>query len=221
MSFTIAAPASSAARATSDFVVSMESGTETRRASASITGTTREISSSAETGAPPGRVDSPPTSMMSAPSEISRSAWANASSTEANRPPSLKLSGVTFKMPMMSVRSPMGISKFLIFQTNLLGRRWIPACDWRQQRLLHGLRSRLLELWPIGIAAIGKGRILVERQACHDPSNLHAVERLTLQQAFGQPDHRVAILFDDRLRAFKLCGDDLLHLLVDLDRSVF
>src|SRR6185503_19317987 len=172
---------------------------------------------------PPGRVDSPPTSMMSAPSEISRSAWATASSTEANRPPSLKLSGVTFKMPMMSVRSPMGISKFLTFQSKIrgLGRSGIPACNRRQQRLLNGLGSRLLELWTIRVATIGNRRVLVERQARDNSANLHAVERLTLQQAFSQPDHRVAILLDDRLCALKLRGDDLLHLLVDLDRGVF
>ena len=55
-----------AARATSDFVVSIE--TRTSPASASTTGTTRRSSSSTATGSAPGRVDSPPTSTTSAPS---------------------------------------------------------------------------------------------------------------------------------------------------------
>src|SRR5688572_2928554 len=159
--------------------------------------------------------------MMSAPSEISRSACATASSTERNKPPSLKLSGVTFKMPMMSVRSPMGILWFLSCQNTRLGRRRISASNRRQQRLLNGLRGRLFELWTILVAAIGDRRILVERQVRHDASNLDSIQRLTLQQALSQSNHRVAILFDDCLRAFKLRGDNLLHLLVDLDGSIF
>ena len=75
----------------------------------SITGTTRSISSSAGTGSPlPGRVDSPPTSIMSAPSLIICVACSRAWSNEKKRPPSLKLSGVTLRMPITSVRSPIG-----------------------------------------------------------------------------------------------------------------
>ena len=40
-----------------------------------ITGTTRSISTSAGTGSDPGRVDSPPTSTMSAPSAAIATAW--------------------------------------------------------------------------------------------------------------------------------------------------
>src|SRR5688572_9965851 len=222
MSLTIEAPASSAARATSDFVVSTESGVLTRFASASITGTTRAISSSTETGSPPGRVDSPPISMISAPSEIISSARARALSRERNCPPSLKLSGVTLRMPMMSVRSSMGIVRCLICQTRPtnLGRLRIASRDWRKNRL-ERLRSRFLELRPILIATGFNGRILVERQARDNPSNLNAVERLAFKQALRQTNHRLAILFDDRLGSFKLGRDDLLDLLVDLDRCVF
>jgi hypothetical protein len=78
----------------------------------------------------------------------------------------------------------MGISKFLTFQTNVLGRRWIPAGNRRQQRLLDGFADGSFELWTIRSPTIGNRRILVERQAGDDPSNLDAVERLTLQQAF-------------------------------------
>ena len=65
-----------------------------------MTGATRLISSSAVTGAAPGRVDSPPTSSSSHPSATSRSACATARSAVAKRPPSEKESGVTFTMPM-------------------------------------------------------------------------------------------------------------------------
>src|SRR6266542_1713618 len=108
MSLTMAAPASSAARATMAFVVSIEIGMVERFASYLITGRTLCSSSSADTvAAPPGRVDSPPTAMMSAPSAIICSAWASALAIEKNAPPSLKLSGVTLSTPITSVRSPM------------------------------------------------------------------------------------------------------------------
>ena len=67
---------------------------------AKLTGTTRELSSAAVTGAAPGRVDSPPMSRRSAPLASSASAWATAASTDANRPPSEKESGVVFTTPM-------------------------------------------------------------------------------------------------------------------------
>ena len=66
-SLTSAAPASSAAAATAARVVSMLIGTPAA-ASSRMTGTTRAISVSASTRPAPGRVDSPPTSMRSAPS---------------------------------------------------------------------------------------------------------------------------------------------------------
>src|SRR5689334_14613319 len=193
-----------------------------------MTGTTRWISSSADTGSPPGRVDSPPTSMISAPSKIICSACATAASTETNCPPSLKLSGVTLRMPMMSVRSPMGILWFLICQKRLatdctdlwLGRLRV-AAGYRWQDRLERLRGRLFQLRPIFVVARIDRRILVERQACDNPAYLDTVQRLTLQQALSQTNHRFAILFDDGLRALILRGDDLLHLLIDLDRSVF
>jgi len=69
MSFTMDAPASSAAQATEDFVVSIEIGMEVSLAKASITGTMRPIPLRRNSRRP-GRVDSPPMSMMSAPSSI-------------------------------------------------------------------------------------------------------------------------------------------------------
>ena len=73
--------------------------------SARTTGRTREISVSMSTLWAPGRVDSPPTSMMSAPWAMSSRAWATAASGSAQRPPSEKESGVTLRTPMRSVRS--------------------------------------------------------------------------------------------------------------------
>ncbi len=67
-SLMIEAPASRARRATAALVVSMDIGIEIRLARASITGTTRRISSSTDTESENGRVDSPPISMISAPS---------------------------------------------------------------------------------------------------------------------------------------------------------
>src|SRR5215831_9063478 len=66
MSFTIVAPASAAALATSSLLVSIDTVSPSR-ASAPTTGTARSISSRAATGACPGRVDSPPTSTIWAP----------------------------------------------------------------------------------------------------------------------------------------------------------
>ena len=58
--------------------------------------------SSEVTGAEPGRVDSPPTSMMAAPCSTMSSAWAMAASNVAFSPPSENESGVMFRMPMMT-----------------------------------------------------------------------------------------------------------------------
>ena len=66
-----------------------------------ITGSTRAISSSAATAAAPGRVDSPPMSRRSAPSNASRSPWAIAASASENAPPSENESGVTLTTPMI------------------------------------------------------------------------------------------------------------------------
>jgi hypothetical protein len=72
----------------------------------SITGKTRRRSSSWGTGSAPGRVDSPPMSTRSAPSSTSWAPWATAAPASSNIPPSLNESGVTFTMPITSVRPP-------------------------------------------------------------------------------------------------------------------
>ena len=71
-SLTTEAPQRTAALATSTWRVSMETIAPSF-ASARTTGSTRRASSSGSTGVNPGRVDSPPTSMISAPAlSISR-----------------------------------------------------------------------------------------------------------------------------------------------------
>jgi len=69
-----------------------------------MTGTTRAASASAPTRAAPGRVDWPPMSRMSAPAAASARPAASALAADVMRPPSLKLSGVTFSTPITCVR---------------------------------------------------------------------------------------------------------------------
>ena len=92
------APAATAARATDSWRVSIES--RTSPASAATTGTTRSSSTSGATGTAPGRVDSPPTSITSAPSAIMARARTSAASSARYLPPSEKESGVTFSTPI-------------------------------------------------------------------------------------------------------------------------
>ncbi len=69
-SFMMSAPAPIAACATSGFMVSTLIGTSAELTSSRSTGSMRPISVVADTGVKPGLVDSPPMSMMSAPSSI-------------------------------------------------------------------------------------------------------------------------------------------------------
>ena len=77
------APAATAAAITRGLLVSMEIAISDAAAMPSMTGTTRAISTSSSTAAAPGRVDSPPTSMMAAPSSTMRPARSSAASTVA------------------------------------------------------------------------------------------------------------------------------------------
>ena len=106
MSFSICAPARSAARAVSALNVSTETGTGHSGRTASRNGRSRSISSSAPIGTKPGRLDSAPMSMMSAPSRTISSIWRSAISRVFHLPPSENESGVTFRIPMTSVRPP-------------------------------------------------------------------------------------------------------------------
>src|SRR5262249_9198602 len=63
------------------------------------------------TGEAPGRVDSPPTSRMSAPSPAILLAWATAASESKKRPPSLNESGVTLSTPRIAGRARAAIGE--------------------------------------------------------------------------------------------------------------
>ncbi len=103
MSLMIVAPASTAARATTGFCVSMERGILVWPTSSLMTGITLSNSTDSSTFSAPGREDSPPISRISAPSAARRNACSTARSTDANFPPSENESGVTFTTPITIV----------------------------------------------------------------------------------------------------------------------
>ncbi len=105
-SFTMVAPAASAASATAALRVSTLIGTVVSAARRATTGSTRSRSSASGTGVAPGRVDSPPTSSRSAPAATSASPCETAASGSRNRPPSENESGVTLTMPITAARTP-------------------------------------------------------------------------------------------------------------------
>ena len=89
-----------ACSATPDLYVSTEICTSKRFFIASIMGITRSSSSCNESLWLPGFAVSPPISITSAPSAIICSVRNKALSRESKFPPSLKESGVTFKIPI-------------------------------------------------------------------------------------------------------------------------
>ena len=103
-SLMIEAPSSAAIAAVPAFIVSMLTGMP-RATSSRITGTTRRCSSSTGRRSAPGRVDSPPTSTMSAPLAISSAANPTADVGSSCVPPSLNESGVTLRMPRITGRT--------------------------------------------------------------------------------------------------------------------
>src|ERR1041385_2351821 len=105
-----------AARATSAFDVSIEIGISSLGRKFPITGITRRSSSSAATGSEPGRVDSPPTSMMCAPSAAICKPRSVALSAVRNLPPSENESGVTFNTPMINPCRETSKTRLPIFQ---------------------------------------------------------------------------------------------------------
>src|SRR5579885_60903 len=155
------APASRAARATAGFMVSIEIGTLTWEASSSITGRTRRSSSASGTGSAPGRVDSPPTSRISAPRAASSSAWRTAAAASRNFPPSEKESGVTLTIPMTNAGRGKRNSNWRARKSMLLIQQqgWRPPAEvgppaaWRRRpagtpgrsNLGSKIRNRLLQ----------------------------------------------------------------------------
>ena len=102
-SFQISAPACTACSITFGELVSIDNHTSSPNfwRIASTTGTTRAHSSTSVTGLALGRVDSPPISIMVAPSFNICSQWVKAVFIVLNFPPSENESGVTFKMPII------------------------------------------------------------------------------------------------------------------------
>ena len=99
MSFTIAAPLPIAVSATSRLYVSMETRCPSPT-SAATTGPAIAASTSASSCGRLARAVSAPTSMMSAPSKRSRSAWASAAVTSVPTPSPEKESSVRFTIPI-------------------------------------------------------------------------------------------------------------------------
>src|SRR6267143_314064 len=142
-SLMIDAPASSAALATSDFEVSIEMGMSILARSFSITGIARFNSSFTEIGSAPGRVDSPPTSILSAPSVAISIPPATAASVAKNSPPSEKESGVTLSTPIVIPRLERSTTLSPIFQsrspiknqTNMMGCLFEAGREWLLLRI--------------------------------------------------------------------------------------
>src|SRR3954464_12369895 len=188
--------------------------TETQRSpSACSTGRTRAHSSSSDTGAAPGRVDSPPMSMMCAPSSASLRACAMAERASKNLPPSEKESGVTLTTPMMSGWSS--------WNENLPQRS--TAADSRRA-LVPSLcgRGRRRRALGAGIAGRRLGRLRggglrrTRRLAGHDVVDLVGVDRLPLEQRLGHCLYLVAVVLEQLPRHPVLRVDDMADLGVDL-----
>jgi len=115
-SFTMSAPAHNAARATAAFDVSMDMSPSHSPRNAATTGCVRAISCSTATGSAPGRVDSPPMSISSAPSAMRWRACASAAANSTCRPPSENESGVTFNIPITRARRDKSRAILRVFQ---------------------------------------------------------------------------------------------------------
>ena len=108
-SFSRPAPRAAAAVISSGELVSTDTITSSSAAMRSNSGSTLSISSATETGAAPGRVDSPPISRIAAPAPTISRARAMARSRSSRRdwyrlPPSANESGVVLMTPMMAGR---------------------------------------------------------------------------------------------------------------------
>jgi hypothetical protein len=166
-SLTRTAPAR-ARRATVAFAVSIESGSPPRP---SRTGSKRASSSSAVTGAAPGRVDSPPTSTTAAPSSSSLRPWSIAVSGSTNRPPSEKLSGVTLSTPITDGRGQRSSNDMRA----LMGGSVAPS-DLRARIDRYG--HTCVEQWP---ARAAERHRLRDRHGDHHARDLHALLGLKTQ----------------------------------------
>ena len=131
------APAATDSRITWGLLVSTEIGIGISAAIFSITGTTRSSSCCSGTLCAPGRVDSPPTSMISAPSATISRARQTALSSEKWVPPLEKETGVTLRIPMTPGReSSSDFPAQSILITSLSAdRRDRQSNSWNQRHL--------------------------------------------------------------------------------------
>src|SRR6185503_11187534 len=83
------------------------------------------------------------------------------------------------------------------------------------------VQNRRLGLSLRHISPSWRRLVVVERQSGDQSSNLNRVQRLALQQSFGQSHQRVLVLNDDLTRAVVLLCYQAIHLLINLDRGVF
>src|SRR5437660_6924530 len=199
-SFTTSAPASSAARATSAFVVSTESGTPTAMRTARSTGSRRRRSSASGTGVAPGRGDSAPRSRTPAPAATMAAAVAAAAPGSRWRPPSENESGVAFRMPTRTTRSS-GTGPERVWSTG-------PASPAGAREPASGRRcSRAPEATVLAPVLP------------HDVVDLGAVEHLALEQRLGHLVEHLDVAPEKKLGALVGLHDDAPHLGVDLHRG--
>ena len=126
-------------------------------ASSVITGIVLAISSASLTRSAPGRVDSPPISMMSTPSAIISKPRETAASRSLCLPPSANESGVTFKMPITNINYPLVIKE--IASARVAGFVSAPrtaevvvrACDFLTPRIdIHKCSQSIITMTPSG-----------------------------------------------------------------------
>src|SRR5919201_3376424 len=199
-SFTNVAPAAIAAAATSAFTVSIEIGRSVTARRPRITGRTRSSSTSAGTGSDPGRVDSPPTSRMSAPSAARRAPWATAAPGSRNSPPSENESGVTLITPITAgagKRSRSGITPAAYRSVVGDGRRVgdVPLPAGLERPVADAGRVELR-----GGVVVEPDRVLGAELLQH-PAPVPSVDAVAVLDAAGDDHPAVAVLGLDERRA--------------------
>src|SRR6185369_1594644 len=190
---------------------------------ASSNGSTRSSSSVSAVGVAPGRVDSPPMSMIAAPSSSIWWAWPSARWRSAYRPPSKKESGVTLSTPMTRGQSSATRCRPQTrcrVASSGKGRRTALVSPARpRMRLGRVRRGRGVGtgVGPERGARRGAHRLRrTRRTALHDVLDLVAVERFDFEQRLGHRFDLVAVFLDELPRQRILLVDDATDLQVDL-----
>src|SRR6185436_7964623 len=190
----------SASRITRARRVSTETGTGASR-KASSNGRMRASSSSSETGAAPGRVDSPPMSSRSAPSAMSLRACASAAAGSRYCPPSENESGVTLTTPMTNGRTSSSS-----WRPHFSFKRSGGGCGCgRAVRVVFRRRG-----WRLRGSRLGWTR----RLAGQDVVELIGVERLQLEQRLCHRFDDRPVVLDQLARQLVLRIDDVADLLI-------